>query len=90
MTLSKAANKIMTDRIIRIRARITSLREQRKKAPQKLVDAKKKLAEEHENITSLETQIGEYSDKIKNINVEEIRKRENRYQELTRIIHETA
>lgn len=80
--LNKAANKIMIDRIIRIRARISSLREQRKKAPQKLVESKKNLAEEHVNISTLEAQIGEYSDKIKSVNVAEIRKREERYQEL--------
>lgn len=86
--LNKAANKIMTDRIIRIRARITSLREQRKRAPQKLLDVKKKLAKEHANISTLEAQIGEYSDKIKGVDVAEIKKREERYQELRKRLSE--
>lgn len=80
--LDSAANKIMIDRVIRIRGRITSLRDQRKKAPAKLFEAKQKLSEENQALSKLEAEIAEYSSKIKNINFDDIAEKEDKRQKL--------
>ncbi len=76
--LHQAANKIMIDRVVRIRARINNLKQQRKLAPGKLVEAKAKLAVENQEISNLEAKEAEVSEKIKNINFEDIAQRETK------------
>lgn len=86
--LHQAANKIMLDRIIRIRARISNLKSQRSLAPNKLIEAKEKLAGENEEISKLEARLGEISNKLKNINFDDIAQREARRDELKRKLSE--
>lgn len=86
--LHQAANKIMLDRIIRIRARISNLKSQRRLAPNKLIEAKEKLARENEEISKLEARLGEISNKLKNINFEDIAQRESRRDDLKRKLKE--
>lgn len=80
--LHQAANKIMIDRVIRIRSRINNLKAQRKSAPGKLIEAKERLARENQEISTLEAKEGEISNKLKNINFEDIAQREAKRDEL--------
>jgi len=86
--LHQAANKIMLDRVIKVRARISDLKSQRKLAPNKLIAAKEKLADENQEISRLEARLGEISTKLKNINFEDIAQREAKRDELKKKLRE--
>lgn len=80
--LDKAANQVVRDRVAKVRARLSNLRTERAKAPNRLLTAKKRLAEANEEHASIEAQLGEIHDKLKGINFEDIAEREERRGEL--------
>ncbi len=80
--LDKAANQVMRDRIAKVRARLSSLRTERAKAPNRLIKAKERLAGANEEAAINEAQLGEIHDKLKGINFEDIASREMRRSEL--------
>ena len=80
--LAKAANQVMRDRISKIRARLTTLKIERAKAPSRLMKAKHQLTEANDEISSLEAQLAEISARLKDINFDDIAQREQRRSEL--------
>ncbi len=80
--LNKAANKVMRDRISKVRARLASLKSERTKAPNRLTKANNQLSEANEDFATAEAQIAEISKKLKGINLEDVAERERRRDEL--------
>jgi len=80
--LEKAANQVMRDRITKVRARLSSLKSERAKAPNRLINAKERSAEANEEFGTIEAQLGEIHDKLKGINVSDIASREQKREEL--------
>ncbi|MCY4260117.1 MAG: AAA family ATPase [Rhodobacteraceae bacterium] len=80
--LTKAANRIMRDRITKVRAQLTVLRKEREKAPGRLREAKQKLAETNSEYSRIEAQLNEASDNLKGIKLDNIYEQENRRDEL--------
>lgn len=80
--LQKAANKVMRDRIAKVRARLSALKLERAKAPSRLTKAKKQLADAHDDFATIEEQLADISAKLKGINTEEIAERERKRSEL--------
>lgn len=80
--LKKAANQVMRDRISKVRARLSSLKTERAKAPNRLTTAKKRLSEANDDFATAEAQLAEISEKLKGINFEDIAERERRRTEL--------
>ena len=71
--LNTASSKVLQDRIIKVRARLRGLRESRKQAPKRLINAHTTCSREESEISKLEGQIDECRTTIKNVNFEEIR-----------------
>ena len=86
--LHKAANQVMRDRVSKVRARLSSLKTERAKAPGRLTKAKSDLAEANEELATAEAQLGEISEKLKGINFEDIAERERRREELNHELQE--
>ena len=84
--LQRAANQVMRDRISKVRARLTSLKSERVKTPGRLAKAKKHLADVTDECATIEAQLGELSEKLKGINLEDIGKRERRRSELLDVV----
>ena len=80
--LEKAANQVMRDRVSKVRARLSSLRTERAKAPGRLTKAKERLAEANDEFATAEAQLAEISEKLKGINFDDIAERERRREEL--------
>ena len=80
--LDKAANQVVRDRITKVRARLSSMKSERAKAPHRLTTARSRLAKMDEDIGFFEAQIGEKGEKLKGINFEDIASREKRREEL--------
>jgi DNA sulfur modification protein DndD len=80
--LNKAANQVVRDRIAKVRARLSSLKSGRAKAPGNLMESKDRLAEANEELASVEAQLGEIHEKLKGIDFEDIASREERRAEL--------
>ncbi|MCE8532262.1 AAA family ATPase [Ruegeria pomeroyi] len=80
--LEKAANQVMRDRVSKVRARLSSLRTERAKAPGRLTKAKERLSEANDEFATAEAQLAEISDKLKGINFDDIAERERRREEL--------
>lgn len=76
--LEKAANQVMRERISKVRARLTMLKIERKKAPNRLTKANKQLAQANEELATLEMQLGEVSHKLQGIDLENIAARERK------------
>jgi len=84
--LEKAANQIMRERITKVRARLSSLKNERAKAPGRLNTAETRLAEANDDFSTTEAQLTEIHEKIKGINFEDIAEREQRREELRKVI----
>jgi DNA sulfur modification protein DndD len=84
--LEKAANQIMRERITKVRARLSSLKNERAKAPDRLTAAKTRLAEANDDFSTAEAHLGEIHEKLKGINFKDIAERERRRQELRKEI----
>jgi DNA sulfur modification protein DndD len=80
--LDRAANQVMRDRISKVRARLSNLKNERAKAPGRLTKAKEHLTDANEEHASIEGQLGEISEKLKGIDFEDIAAREQRREEL--------
>ena len=80
--LEKAANQVMRDRVSKVRARLTTLKTERRKAPGHLTKAKKQLADANDELATAEAQLAEISQKLQGINFEDIAERERRRNEL--------
>ena len=80
--LEQAANQVMRDRIVKVRARLMMLKTERGKAPSRLTKAKKQLAEANDEIATAEAELAEISQKLQGINLEDIAAREQRRNEL--------
>lgn len=80
--LHKAANQVMRDRITKVRGRLRSLKEERGKAPNRLIKAKRRLADVESEISNYEGYLGEIHEKLKGIDLEGIAEREERYEQL--------
>lgn len=80
--LDKAANQVMRERISKVRARLSNLKNERAKAPGRLTKAKERLADANEEHASIEGQLGEISEKLKGIDFDDIAARERRREEL--------
>lgn len=86
--LSSAMNAEVLSRVVRARARIAVLREQREDAPTILKSAEEKLARLTQFQNTLEREIAEISQKIANLPVAEIRERERARKELDKKLDE--
>ena len=73
--------------IIEVRSRLRELRENREKAPRRLKAAHDDCSEQEEEIAKLEGQLNECREKIKNIDVAEIAKKEIKLEELRKREH---
>lgn len=82
--LSNAANAEVLNRVVRARARITVLKEQRRDAPALLTSSEEKLARLGTQRNVLEREIAEIGRKIENLPVAEIQERERARRELER------
>ena len=82
--LEKAANQLVRDRIARVRARLSSLKTERAKAPSRLTKAQERRAEANGELSSIEAQLGEIHDKLKDIDFDDIASREERHTALRR------
>lgn len=80
--LEKAANQVMRDRVSKVRARLTTLKTERGKAPGRLTKAKKQLADANDEFSTAEAQLAEISQKLQGINFEDIAERERKRNEL--------
>lgn len=80
--LEKAANQVMRDRVSKVRARLTSLKAERAKAPGRLTNAKRRLVEANDEFATAEAQLAEISEKLRGINLDDIAERERRRGEL--------
>jgi DNA sulfur modification protein DndD len=80
--LDKAANQTVRDRIAKVRARLSNLRNERAKGPNRLTKAKARSAEAGDELASIEAQLGEIHEKLRGINFEDIASREQRRAEL--------
>ena len=86
--LQKAANQVMRDRVSKVRARLTSLKSERAKAPGRLTSANRRLAEANDEFSTAEAQLAEISEKLKGINFDDIAARERRRGELREELRE--
>ena len=82
--LEQAANKVMRDRIIRIRARLNNLKEGRAKAPNSLKKVQKEHADAKDRVSKIEAELNEISEKLKGIDLSDIAQREQRRVDLTK------
>ena len=82
--LDKAANQVTRDRITKVRARLSELKNGRKKAPIQLAEANRRLAEANEEFDELEAKLSEANEKLKGINFDDIAERTKRQEELER------
>ncbi|MEQ8435418.1 MAG: AAA family ATPase [Oceanicaulis sp.] len=80
--LEKAANQVMRDRVSKVRARLTTLKTERGKAPGRLTKAKKQLADANDDLATAEAHLAEISQKLQGINFEDIAERERKRNEL--------
>lgn len=80
--LDKAANQVMRDRVSKVRARLSSLKAERAKAPERLTTANTWLTEANDESSTVEAELGDIHDKLKGINFEDIAEREHRREEL--------
>ena len=87
--LEKAANQVMRDRVSKVRARLASLKTERAKAPRRLVNVKRYLAEANDEIATTEAHLAEISEKLKDINFDDIAQREQRRSELQDELRDT-
>lgn len=86
--LEKAANQVMRDRVSKVRARLTTLKTERGKAPGRLTKAKKQLADANDEFSTAEAQLAEISQKLQGINFEDIAERERKRNELRNELRE--
>ena len=86
--LEKAANQVMRDRISKVRARLTNLKDERTKSLGRLTDAKRRLSEANSEHATAEAQLAEISEKLKSINFDDIADRERRRGELQEELRE--
>mgnify|MGYP005852365037 CR=1 FL=1 len=87
--LEKAANQVMRDRVSKVRARLTSLKGERAKAPGRLTNAKRRLSEANDEFATAEAQLAEISENLKGINLDDIAERERRRGELREELRES-
>ena len=80
--LEKAASKVMRDRVSMVRARLTSLKTERAKAPGRLKKAKAHHANANNELERTEAQLMEIHEKLKDIDFENIGEQERRREEL--------
>ena len=80
--LEKAANQVTRDRVSKVRARLISLKTERAKAPGILTRAKRHLSKANDDHAMAEARLAEISDKLKDINFDDIAERERRRDEL--------
>ena len=80
--LQKAANKTLRSRLSSVRSTLKELKREREKAPGRLDAANKRLAEARHEISAIEAELGEISDKLSGIDFDEIAERERRRNEL--------
>ena len=80
--LEKAANQVMRDRVSKVRARLTTLKTERVKAPGRLTKAKKQLADANDELATAEAQLAEISQKLQGISYEDTAERERKRIEL--------
>ncbi|MYA37355.1 MAG: hypothetical protein F4Y34_11915, partial [Gammaproteobacteria bacterium] len=81
--LNKAADQTMRDRITKVRARITSLKNERVKAPGRLRRLSERLAEVESEYDEKEAKLEEVSARLKDIDIDDIAERESRRRELS-------
>jgi len=86
--LSTASNAEVLNRVVRARARIAVLKEQRRDAPPLLTAAEEKLVRLGAQRNILEREIEEIGRKISELPVAEIQERERARRDLTRILEE--
>ncbi len=82
--LNTASTKVLQDRIIKVRARLEGLRENRERAPQRLKEANDDCSQEEEEVAKLEGQLAECRAQIKNVNITEISDKEVKLEQLRR------
>lgn len=80
--LKKAANHTLRSRLSGVRATLRQLKSEREKAPGRLDTANKRLADARNEISSVESDLGEISEKLSGIDFDEIAERERRRNEL--------
>lgn len=80
--LKKAANHTLRSRLSGVRATLRQLKTEREKAPGRLDTANKRLADARNEISSVESDLGEISEKLSGIDFDEIAERERRRNEL--------
>lgn len=80
--LQKSANKMLRSRLSSVRSTLNELKREREKAPGRLDVANKRLAEARQDISAIEAELGEISDKLSGIDFDEIAQRERRRNEL--------
>lgn len=80
--LQKAANATMRSRVGKVRAQLSQLRQERSKAPGRLEAANTRLADARQDISRLEADLQEISEKLGGIDFDEIATREARRNEL--------
>lgn len=80
--LQKAANATLRSRLAGVRATLSQLKTERARAPGRLDAANKRLAEARDEISTIEAQLGEISEKLSGIDFDEIAERERKRNEL--------
>lgn len=80
--LKKAANATLRSRLAGVRATLSQLKTERARAPGRLDAANKRLADARDEISTVEAQLGEISEKLSGIDFDEIADRERRRNEL--------
>jgi len=80
--LRKGANQVLRDRVSKVKGRLRNLREERAKAPGRLLKAKQRLSDADSEINTIEGYLGEIHQKLKGIDFEGIADREKRHEEL--------
>lgn len=80
--LQKAANATLRSRLTAVRGRLAELKREREKAPARLADATKRLAIAREDVSRIEADLSEISDKLLGVDFDDIREREKRRNEL--------
>jgi len=86
--LKTATNKEILDRVVRARAHIKMLQDNRKTAPDKLLEAQRRIAEKHGVRDKLEQEIKEIGDTLQGISLDEVDAKERSRDKLEKIINQ--
>lgn len=86
--LRKAANATLRSRLNAVRARLSELKREREKAPGRLQDATKRLTTAREDVSRIEAELSEISEKLQGVKFDEIADRERRRNELRTLLNQ--